>query len=540
MEKNQIYPDGIKKETDEFAERKKIKQLLGDTVESVVKDETKAAYEKMGYKEKDGYLSVIAVGDDRKEREVGKGVAEGKVNVTISKPKMLNPGAAKPVSYMQKVTSFGGKRIISEIYMEIVGETLSISYKNTEAAAFQETTIGNTYAPKKIEKNITISNISSEKELKSKLKKFFKEIVEKEAEYLTGTKIGIDDKIQKNMNDSIVKENKLSLKELISESFEDAAEKIGKITSESLEEKDTKKNTHGTPDTSSGEPTDKKVILGSEEGEEKKVEEMTTSAGGSGTGTAGAFGYQTPYAFAKDGKTKEFKANKQLGYTPVPMSEATKNTNYGKAKQKRASLVKEADGAYNVKVEMEPGYLNVPKGMTHPYTMGLHGKAEVNSEDELKTTGHGDLNKVDKFKDKIQLQKRKFITKEENKKLGINERYIITEKLSKEEETKRWKQLCESGSFDALQDNDDIMSRKEFEDSANETFEANNTSIDIESHLESTPACGCEDGMALIPKGVNSLVIFKIAEADLKQNKTYVIDHFTNKLVLNPKFQRLI
>jgi len=33
------------------------------------------------------------------------------------------------------------------------------------------------------------------------------------------------------------------------------------------------------------------------------------------------------------------------------------------------------------------------------------------------------------------------------------------------------------------------------------------------------------------------MIVFRLSESDVKQNKTYIIDHFTNKLVLNPLFK---
>lgn len=653
MAETKNYPDGIVQQTDEFKKRQEIKNLVGELIEKTAKEEIKKAFKKLGFDEKDGYYSVIANDEDGKQREVGKGTAEGKVNVTISKPKNLNPDASKPISYMQKVVTFGGKKLVSEIYLEIVGENLQISYKNTEDSGFQQQSDGPTYAARELEKKATLP-ISDTKEFKKKVKDMFESISEAEAEYLTQTKIAVDNKTEKNMNASIVKENKfnMTLKDLMEGDFQEIGSKIQNMVNESMVEKERKSDTHGTPDTSDGNPTvklgDKELLFGqekecteqpvqeivgasaesnkagqelmgatqngepklsgyffvrfedgkntavvknkdgelerygkspnfagyhliiggadyefmsSESKEEEKITEMTTSGPGIGGPTEpSSFKYAAP-GWAKDGKTPDLKASRDLGYTPV--NEEIQKTAYGENKVKRSVIIRNNDGSflledinksqskepYTQNVEMEPGHLNTPKGMTKPYTMGMHGKADVNSKEELNLTGHGDLNAITNDK---KMTKRKFVTNEENEKAGINKRYIITDKYTKEELSERWKQLIDKKSFDSIQDGLDesilgthgfasplaqtTISREEGEKEMEAGYSDLNPSIEVND----TPACGCEDGMQLVPKGTNALIVFKLSEADIKSNKAYVVDHFTNKLVVNPLFKKTI
>ena len=537
MEEKDIYPKGTKQETEDFATRQKIKKIVGEEVENIVKEETVKAFKDLGYKEKDGYMYIIASDENGKEREVGKGTQEGKLNVTISKPKMLNMGAVRPVSYMQKSTTFGGKRIISEIYLEIIDETVNISYKNTEASGFHQSSNGSTYAPRTLENSTSINGIKDTKTFRSKLKKFFSEIAEAEAQYLTGTKIGNSDKIQKDMNDSIIKENKFNMKlsDILSSSFEEAENKINKLVNESLKEenKEDKPTKYGTPNTPSGNPEHKKVVIGdSEEKEEESIDEITTSGGGVG-GTAGKFGYDTPCGFSKNGKTPELNASKSLGYTTVPINEAIKDTIYGKMRTPRAESVRHNDGTYSVEVPMgRQGW--PPVGMEHNYAQGKHG-IEVNSKKELENTPHGDLNKVDEYKTKLDLSKRKFVTLKENEEKGINKRYIITEKLTKEEQSKRWKELYENDCFCNIKDSNDTITRSESEEELNRDFESNNAHL--ESDLCNTPFSGEEEGFVDVPKVKGSMIIFRLAEGDVRQNKAYIIDHFTKKLVFNPLYK---
>lgn len=296
MENNELYPEGIVNQTEDFAIRQKIKKFVGENVEEIIREETIKAFEKIGYEENEGYLFIIAAGGkDNKEKEIGKSTKEGKLIVTVSVPKMLNMGAVKPVSYMQKVTTFGGKKLVSEIYMEIRDKTVHIEYKNTEAASFSQSSEKDTYAPHKLNKSAVISGLENEKTFKKDFANFFKPIAEAEANYLIGTKIAVDDKVERNMNDSIVKENKniMKLTDLFSSSFEEAGNQIDNLVKESLEIKkaESKKkedSVSGTPSTSSGEPTDKKLVIGSEDKtEEEKTEETVEEITASGGNAAG-------------------------------------------------------------------------------------------------------------------------------------------------------------------------------------------------------------------------------------------------------------
>ena len=817
MEENKLYPEGTVQQTDDFAMRQKIKKIVRENIENIIKEETISAFKKMGYDEKDGYMFVVAAGGkDNKENEIGKGTAEGKLTVTVSTPKMLNMGATKPVSYMQKNTTFGGKKIISEIYLEIKDKSVHINYKNTEAGSFTSSSSKDTYAPNKLNKSGVISSVENESKFKKDFKSFFKPIAEAEAEYLIGTKIGNDDKIEKNMNDSIVKENKFSMKltELLSGTFEDVDKKISRIVNESIDgvrfpsfvnqhvsfavasknaakvqeilfglgvrfqtastggktyfqfdnvaelgfaaeevskevplmystyiekpeslnesttndefvahghytvsnaggyeimladsgdaarvkdafgsdnpeisdwleieyvkdddtgelepvidpngyniplnmvmrvkRENNKDSVDGTPETPTGKPTEDDLLVGSDE----KIEEITASGAGIG-GPTQPSGFKYPGAgWSKDGKTPNLKANKD--YTQIQMNEEIKKTTYGIMRTPRAHKVRQDDGTYKVITEsdLKSPYTQLvpmgpdgwpPRGMEKHHVMGLHD-VDVNSKDELKRTGHGNLNLIketgewdehdkemvmwknglenevkrieqefpeqveiesvrgfdkyqgpyayvkigDGFYDiwttgegyeqmilwidgfvidntsseggrpgymgttdqiiemlreyfgtlnenkKLSLIKRKFAVLSENEESGINKRYIITEKLTADEQKRRWKKLYECDCFCGIKDNEqNLVTRDEYEDVSNEEFEANNETS-IESNLCDTQFSGKEKGFIDIPKATGSMVVFRISESDVKSNKTYVIDHFTKKLVLNPLYK---
>ena len=90
MTKDKTYPDGIKKETEEFAKRKEIKKLIDKLIKEIAKDKTYKAFKKLGFTEKEGNYFVYAKGKEAEEKSGGKGTSEGKVNVTISYPKKFS------------------------------------------------------------------------------------------------------------------------------------------------------------------------------------------------------------------------------------------------------------------------------------------------------------------------------------------------------------------------------------------------------------------------------------------------------------------
>lgn len=548
MAKNNTYPDGIKPETKEFSKRKEIKKLLGKLVKQIAEDETYKSFKSLGFDKKEGNYFVYS---GEGEKKGGMGTAEGKVNVTISYPKKYSDSedSAPLISNMQKITTFGGKKLVSEIYMDIKGDTLEITYKNTEDSAFHSS---------KLEKKSTITDISKKEKLKSNLEKFFKDITKAEAEYLTGTKISQDDKIEKNQNASTVMENKfmenkfnITLKELFESDYKELGNKIYNLVKESEEkELDDKIKVK----TNKGE----KELLRGEEEIEDKVNEITTTPGGIAsafggdinptdsqtTSAGGSFPTLAGNPIKRDlkspkGQDGEVVADEDNLPKNYRVNENVEKTPYGQMHQKRGRIEKSSDGTYSVKVDMEPGYLNVPKGMKQNYALGMHGKGEVNSKEELNNTGHGELSQLDEgYNKKIKLCKKKFTTNEENQSKGVNKRYIVTEKLNESEKKKRYKQLIETELFDDIKDEYDYIPGESYDDYANRKFEAENTNDNIESELSSTCACGEEEGFEIVPKTKTSLIMFKLSESDLKENKVYIKDHFTNKIVLNPRYEQ--
>ena len=191
-DKKEYYPEGTMKQTDNFKERQDKAKIVAEVVEKILIDETKKAFKKYGVDEKEGHYSVIAADydDASKQKEIGKGVQAGKINVTLAKAKMSNPAAIKPVSFYEKTIMYGTKRLRSDIQLQIVDDALTINYKNSEAGAFQSKSNGPTYTKDKLNAKITIGKISGSKEFKKELQDFFQEICHKNVTGLCQTRGG--------------------------------------------------------------------------------------------------------------------------------------------------------------------------------------------------------------------------------------------------------------------------------------------------------------------------------------------------------------
>lgn len=591
MEKGKEYPKDTVKQTPDFEERQKLQKIAGEVVERLLKDETIKAFEKAGYEEKDGYLCMVAASydDSNKPQEVGKGTEESKINLKIAKTKKANPAGITPVAYFQKELVEGAKRLINELQLEIEGKNLHITYKNTEAAAFFPKSDGPTYKPNKLNAKRTFTNISDSKKFEKELRDFFAELAEEEVKYVTGSKIGVQDKTEKKMTDSIVQEMKekrfnMSLSEIVNGEVDAISKKLHESTSE--EKKDDVQpddvEPSGTDQTPTGKPTDKNLLLGmAEEEKEKneKVDEITTTTpggaatiGGGSQGDpvndrkdtqAGDYMYATPKAF----KSGDDKQKVDDGYPVVtadennqPKKEYTSNlqekfdrTPYGEALKGRAHAIKESANSGWVTVPLGPnGY--APKGMEHNWVMGAPGgpntpDAPPNSKEELKQTGHGHLSKLEKEeKEKKETLKEVFNrvrrpTATSSEPGDVTKRYIVDEKPTQEQLNERWNQLINKKSFDTIQDggviaivkgdNKEMVSREEGEAENNKEFEGMNS----ETSLNSVPGCGCGEDVIDVPKDSTGIVVYGFKKAALNENKAYLVDQYTGKLVKNPLFK---
>jgi hypothetical protein len=592
MAEKDINPQDKPKRGEKFSKAQELKREVYNTVKEVLEDTTIKAFKDKGFEHQKGYAGEYG---DGKVYGTGVGEENGKFNVKVG---------SKTNNYFEKQISLGGKRAVSEIDMDVdtENEVLNMTYETRSSGLFR--------GHRDVEGGFMIEdeyifNLKNMSKFKSDLKKKLQVNAEKEAGYITKTKLGVQDKVETAGDGSMVESTmeKFNFKDLFNASFDEFDEKMDSIINEgkkkkkkkddvemnhpevidanspnnllfdfqSLEEAKEKHgekyaayfekmmNKYGAKSPDELKPSEWKTInQGWESMEEKGIEEVATSGGGAGAGTAGKFGYDAPGAFALGG---DFDADMKKSNKKV--NEAFENTPYAKAQKPRAQakrLYQESDGFWT-KVDIIDGSGYVPKGMDKNWTMGMHD-VEVNSkEEEDRTAGNykqfssGRKKEAKNESASSSLGKRKFISESEQKELGVNKRYIITHKPTLEEQADRWRRLSSFEKYETIREAEEIISDEETRRImiecgmapvetekvvSREQGEAENME-DFLSRNDDIEAGEEVDGKAVIivPKP-NSLsnVRYKVFKDDyLNENKAYILDMQTGTLVNNPNYK---
>ncbi len=479
-----------KKTTKDFDSRLELRDKLYDTVKDLLLSTTEEHFKELGIKPVEKYQGEYGTGE-----KFGTGSEEGKYNIRL---------IGKTKSFIEKDIILGAKRTQSMVALDLVSNMAKIHYDTTERSMGRYNADG----PLIINSSITIDMDSDD--LKKELKKFFSDIAKQEVYYISETKLGIEDKLENHI-DSISENtqmSRLSLKKIFFGSFEETEKALDEFINESKIKGD---ENHPEIKSTNTVETDNGTLLFDDEDEEKDEVSEITSAGTIGApGTAGPFQYNTPYMFKKTLKNK-------------------------KEESQRASIKKEKTGdGFWTTVDIEP------LKKTHP--IGMPG-VEVNSASELKRSSNGNIHEA------IDLSKRKFALQEENDSLGINKRYIITKKLSADEEKAKWAKLAgftinesikraedviqECGCENSNMNDDDKITRAEYEDVVSKEFaELNGGS---EENLDDMPMADMDSDDVISVDKPDSFIGYKFAKDDfLNENKYFIIDLITKQFVVNP------
>jgi len=491
MAKQIIYPKGIVKQGENFTKKINIASEIYKIVKETALKSSQEAFKELGIYPSMNYKGVY--GD---ETVYGKGVENDTYNVIVD---------SKTRSYLEKNLFYGGNRIDVEIGMEINKSILSLSYQMTEDAFFKDCFISE-------KMKFIISDLDK---FKKQLKKKFDEFAKKEVEYLTSSKLSAQGKILKSTK-SMVKENNLSLSKLIKESFKEASEDIDNMFGKN------KKKKKGDKDLLLGDKNKDNKKFKTVEERDKELEEITATGGGAG---AGAF--LAPLSFKK-------------------------KTPYEEAREPKPVIKKDENGIpYVDVVPLRNGY--APKGMEHNYIAGHHD-IEVNSPEELDMAStyrnkFGYITKKNKLDEDYDLDKRKFVSDEENEMSGMNKRYLITRKNDQDTINKRWKRLATMPINETIYDAENVVfseskklknkgtiteiSREEAEKENIGMFAQANDSIDNHEIINGREVIE-------VPKSDDEceFVTYLFYKDDyMNEDKLYLYDHKTNHLVKNPKKQ---
>ena len=281
---------------------------------------------------------------------------------------------------------------------------------------------------------------------------------------------------------------------------------------------------------SSKERLDKFSINESEE----ELEEMSTAGSPGAPGSAGAFHYQSPYAFKKVKDIEE--------------------TNYAKKKKKRPSIKKSKNEGDSFWTTIDKEGMN---DLSQTHTKGLPGVNPGSKEEEklsLKGGAAGtkfiqnlEENRVHK------LEKRKFVNDSDNVSSGLNKRYIVSNKISESDLKNKWSKLSnfisestiekeelnsedikllkESGCVskdvkDYVYFKGDVVSREEAEQRMTSDFEDENEEIDSMAKLE--------DLIDVERPGSLGVVLTVSKEDFMNENLKFIYDHNTKNYVVHP------
>lgn len=307
---------------------------------------------------------------------------------------------------------------------------------------------------------------------------------------------------------------------------------------------------------------------------ELNINEVTTSgpviAGSEGGYKDGAFagsgGYNTKNfakpqkrEFAKESKGKKGDKKSEAGApfnisAEDPFYESAEAINEGKkdkfnktsyAKSKNNKRPK-IDKNYNIIPEdrdtsSSKPYVQVVKVDPDYHPLGMPFVKPNSKEEWERTSGVGrDHDKLERMgikegEDKSRLMKRKFSSEFENKKQGINKRYIVTEKTSEEYEKDRWEKLALFNKFETIKEAEELNEVFDNIDYEEGFFEKKSEKKEALTESKK-PSNNSSEKVIEVEKPDSTFGITqKFYEKDfLNENKKFILDLNTKVFVPNP------
>jgi hypothetical protein len=487
----------VEKKTEKtgFENRTEAKKYVVETIKSLLETTTEEEFFKLGYERVDKSAGVYG-----NEKTLGAGVDDGKFSIKVH---------GTTHAFVTKQVFLGAKRVEGIINLSYITDNIiGLEYKITEQSIRGGHIVNETVSLK----------IDSKKQFEKDLKTLFKEIAKKEISYLTKTKIGVEDDFE--MGKTQIKENsimkKLTLKGMISKNILEGKNKFKPLPSDEEENIDKVKDLNTIDIEDKKGKTGKKIFLDAKE-RTKEIEEVT-SAGGGGVagmpmGTAGNFAFQSP-KFAKN-------VNPDFFATP-----------YSKKNSKRPKV----DSDYKVKpskkdkyyteVPLIPGSGYVPVGMNKNYAQGQHS---LNENTEKSTS--------------FDLNRKKIFNLNENEQKGVNKRYLITEKTTKEYQEERWKKLTSFKLYESIKDieeNNDHEEVVHFPEYPTGAFDAKDeidffAKMDYDNDVKSEDSVDSEEFVFVEKPDSKFKTEHKFYKKDfLNENKKFILDLNTMVFVKNP------
>lgn len=573
------------KRTDEFQKMVEEKETVIETAIELLESTTEDAFSKMGFEKVEKKAGFYGTG-----KAYGSGTEQNKFSVRV---------AGKTKASLEKQVMLGTKRVQSDISFQYNGKMVSVEYKTTEAGFFRG--VDSKSIPYTFTKTINVDG-TKKTELTKAMKELFAEAAKKEVGYLSNTRLGVDDKLDKGTT-STVNENNQSMKKLTLKSIFSNEEDLFGNLNESKEKENIKqiKDANTVPissvkpyDKENGKKADKDKFLLFDKTEKELKERAEKSE----------MGKDEYVQFVKNEMKKKFQTSKFEELTPVEKKElffhidriydskkelnlneegsagvtgtaalgtpintpyawkkTVKETAYGKQKANKRPKISEGYKVVSLN-EGDSFWTTVPQKdldkLKKNHIMGAPGMEgiEPGSKEELNFASKGlKKNGIVKessapVKANLDLTQKKIFSESENIAKGINKRYLVTEKTSDEYLKDRWKKLTNFKLNESINENleiSEMLNECECENKPNISYNPINTPIkdiekDEEMELFGSPVVAPENLEETVtvqkPGSLFGTEYIFYKKDFLNENKKYILDLNSKVFVPNPNIYK--
>lgn len=556
--KNNTYPKGFVPRNEEFEKAQTIKQEVYNFLKEAMEEASEKAFKALGIECTEKHAGEYGDGS-----VYGMGLGEGgKCNIKVG---------SKTSSYLEKQISYGGKRMFVETSFEIDGrnEMIHMIYRTTEKAVSQghREFDGGFFVNEDM--HMSLSDMTK---FKKDMKKILEDAAEKEAAYLTKSKIGVDDRIETDVTQSVVEsivggddDSFLSNMDKLFESDgidEEEQAKEDALIKAKLEEEE------GELDENKPRPRpiandDPEMIKAREIAARKKnkprpapksnpVDEMTTAGGGAGS--AGNFGYDVPFG----GGTQKRKMSSSAPFDQ-PINEGDDfDPRFKETAYYQRMMNDELKGQGNIRLVQEKNEKgdsfwtvvgdDVLKRYEKNHVMGAPGAegVEPNSkEEEDLAKGHGSKHtggKKKKINEAVEQKKRTLEEQYQSEYMQIDEsvrkRYKPQRAKTQEEISDRWKTLTNFGERQTIKEAenkaDDCRSPFEGKEEKKPLNESQLKSLTRNQNLSDGSIV---DGKKIVAvKNHRNREYLMFEEDANNREKAFCFDFVTGMRVSNPNF----
>lgn len=513
-----VYKKGVVPRSDEFQSSLKTKGEVLSFIENTVESETESAFTELGYRKSDKPAGFYA-----NDTAYGMGAATGFFNVKIG---------GQTQTMMEKHIVFGAKRMSVELHVFIHAntKTMDMRYKTTEASALRG--YSNPEGPMMINQQLHFDLKDMEK-FKNEFKKKMREFANKEAEYMTSTKLGVEDPVEKSTA-SMVESTSTSLNDILSSDEDSFMSKLDEMFNipdvfSITEEKD-------TSDIKEKEKEEDLLLSDEEEDDKDKesIQQEITSAG-SGAGSIGKISYDAPF-----GKVSKRRFS---------------DTEMGKRQR-----LKETSGNWGPRItEGDDGFWQVVSQETldsykKDHIMGAPGaeNVEVNSEaeEEYNSGGYNKFPQGKSFK-KGDFEKHNASIKEaeEAQKKSIEDYLKIDPSVRKKwnrenvvtesERRNRWERLSTFETNETIKRAEDNSSKTELNESVvRKANEEKEVPLKRDHNIDEGDFVNGKKVIKITKSNSLYNIDYLVHESDyLNEGMAYIHDFITGNLVNNPNYK---